>query len=346
MPALVTTAQARPQMSELRKDPVVERWVILSPERAARPSDFIPAPIPTADVASCAFCPGHESQTPPEVLAGRRSTSSANAPDWTYRIVPNKFPALRAEGELLRVDTGLYDRITGIGAHEVVVETPDHTGSLATMSDGAVADVLEACRERMRDLKKDQRFEHILFWKNHGAAAGATLEHPHSQLLALPIIPGMVREELAGAVRHVARTDRCIWCDIIEHDRQSDRLIAAATDAFTVLAPFAPRCPFETWVLPSRHCSAFEETTPEDMQVLATTLRDLLRRINRVLGTPPYNLMLHTAPLREPQRSRYHWHVELIPKLTTVAGFEWGSGFFINPIGPEESAARLRNGGE
>jgi UDPglucose--hexose-1-phosphate uridylyltransferase len=191
------------------------------------------------------------------------------------------------------------------------------------------------------DLKKDPRFEYILFFKNHGEAAGASLEHPHSQLIATPIIPIMVTEELEGAARYYDLKQRCVWCDMVRQDRGGRRMVAEE-NGFVVLAPFAPRFPFETWVLPSRHRSAFEESGFEDLQALARTLGDFLRRMNRVLNTPPYNFMLHTAPLHDSRLPHFHWHLEIIPKLTKVAGFEWGSGFFINPMAPEDSATHLR----
>jgi UDPglucose--hexose-1-phosphate uridylyltransferase len=327
-------------MPEFRKDPVVGRWVIISTERARRPSDFGPEPVRPKG-ASCVFCPGNEDKTPPEVLAGRPAETAPNSPGWTYRVVPNKFPALRIEGALEPSGEGVYDRMNGVGAHEVVIETPRHDGSLATMSEDAVTDVLLAFRERMLDLKKDSRFEYILIFKNHGEAAGASLEHPHSQLIATPIIPIMVTEELEGAARHYDRKYRCVWCDIVHQDRDSRRLVTAR-DGYVVLAPFAPRFPFETWILPEHHASAFEDSGYEELQALARVLRDFLGRLNSVLNTPPYNFMLHTAPLRDSRLPHFHWHLEVIPKLTKVAGFEWGSGFFINPMGPEDSAAHLR----
>ncbi len=327
-------------MPELRKDPVVGRWVIISTERARRPSDFGPEPVRPKG-RDCVFCAGNESKTPEEVVAGRPSATPPNTPGWTYRVVPNKFPALRIEGDVDPSGEGLYDRMNGIGAHEVVIETPDHAASLATLGDDAVTDVLLAFRERVLDLKKDARFEYILFFKNHGEAAGASIEHPHSQLIATPIIPIMVKEELDGGARYYDRKQRCVWCDIIRQDRGGRRMVLD-DNGFIALAPFAPRFPFETWIMPRAHRSAFEDSGYEELQALARTLREFLERMNRLLNDPPYNFMLHTAPLRDSRLAYFHWHLEIIPKLTKVAGFEWGSGFFINPLSPEDSAAHLR----
>ena len=328
-------------MSELRKDPVVGRWVIISSERGRRPSDFGPGPV-QPKLTSCVFCAGHEDKTPPEIIAGRSPGSLPNTPGWSYRVVPNKFPALRIEGELEASAEGLYDRMEGIGAHEVVIETPDHQASLATLSPDAVADVLLAYRDRVLDLKKDGRFQYILVFKNHGEAAGASLEHSHSQLIATPILPIMVTEELTGSAEYYDRKERCVWCDIVQQERRDRRRLIEDHDGFVIVAPFAPRFPYEAWILPDRHRSAFEESEIDDLRSLAGVLQDFLRRMNRVLNDPPFNFMLHTAPLHESALEHFHWHLEVIPKLTHVAGFEWGSGFFINPVAPEDAAMALR----
>ncbi|HSD67616.1 MAG TPA: galactose-1-phosphate uridylyltransferase [Vicinamibacteria bacterium] len=325
-------------MPELRKDPVVGRWVIIATERARRPSDFAPEPTPLKGPAGCVFCPGNEEQTPPEVVAFR----PGGAGRWSVRVVPNKFPALQVEGELEPTGEGIYDRLNGIGAHEVIIETPDHFANLGTLSVGAVADVLWAYRDRLLDLRKDPRFEYILLFKNHGAPAGASLEHPHSQLIATPIIPELVDEELRGAARYYRMKERCVWCDIVRQERRDGARIVLEEDGFLAIAPFAPRFPFETWVLPVAHRATFESIEPGDMDALARLLRALVGRFNRVLRDPPYNYALHTAPLRAVDLDHFHWHLEFMPKLTRVAGFEWGTGFFINPTPPEEAARFLR----
>ena len=329
-------------MPELRKDPVVGRWVIISTERARRPTDFAPDPVrPRA--SSCVFCEGSEDKTPPEILAGRPPGSEPNSPGWTYRVVANKFPALRIEGDLEPAGEGLFDYMNGVGAHEVVIETPDHAAALATLPIDTATDVFAAYRERLRDLKKDPRFEYVLVFKNYGEAAGASLEHPHSQLIATPIIPIMVTEELEGSARYWERKERCVWCDIVRQERRAGRRVIVEANGFVALAPFAPRFPFETWILPTRHQSAFEESEEDELRAFASAVQEVLGRINRTLHDPPFNFVLHTAPLRDSSLEHFHWHLEVIPKLTRVAGFEWGSGFFINPVPPEDSAAALRD---
>lgn len=328
-------------MPELRKDPVVGRWVIISTERARRPTDFQREPVRPRGT-SCVFCAGHEDKTPPEILAGRPESSPSNGPGWTYRVVANKFPALRIEGDLEPSGEGLFDRMNGVGAHEVVIETPDHQGSLATMPVDAVADVLLAFRDRILDLKKDPRFEYALVFKNFGEAAGASLEHPHSQLIATPITPIMVSEELTGSARYWEMKERCVWCDVVRQERRGRSRLILEQGGYIALAPFAPRFPFETWILPTQHRAAFEESGIDDLRALAGVLGEFMRRLTSTLNEPPFNFMLHTAPLRDSGLEYYHWHLEIIPKLTNVAGFEWGSGFFINPMPPESAAAALR----
>ncbi len=281
--------------------------------------------------------------TPRELLAFRRNGLAPNQPGWDLRVVPNQFPVLRVEGSLDRQGEGLFDKMNGIGAHEVIIETPRHDETLATMSEAAIEQVLWSYRERVQDLKQDRRFRYIIIFKNHGAAAGASLDHSHSQLIALPIVPREVRDEVTGARQHFASKERCVFCDIIRQDATDGRRLIAENADMTALAPYAPRFPFETWILPKRHQSLFEETPRHEYASLARLLGDILRRMNRALVSPPYNLLIHSAPFAEPTSDFYHWHVEIIPKLTKVAGFEWATGFYLNPTAPEEAAQVLRD---
>jgi UDPglucose--hexose-1-phosphate uridylyltransferase len=328
---------------ELRKDPVTARWVIISTDRSKRPSDFRIERSSVIGAEFCPFCAGREDMTPPEVLAFRHHGGAPNTPGWDLRVVPNKFPALHVEGNLDREGEGLFDRMNGIGAHEVIIETPDHGKTLATMSEPEIERVLWAFRERIVDLKRDIRFRYILIFKNHGGAAGATLEHAHSQLIALPIVPDFVREEVLGAKRHYASKERCVFCDIIRQEVAAGRRIIHENAEVLALSPYAPRFPFETWLLPRSHGARFEDAPRNVYESLARMLKSVLQRMNRALESPSYNLVLHTSPLSEPTTDYYHWHVELMPKLTRTAGFEWGTGFYINPTSPEEAAQVLRN---
>ncbi len=330
-------------MSELRKDPVTGRWVIISTERRKRPTDFRLESVKITRDDSCPFCEGHEHMTPRELLAHRRNGSGPNSSGWELRVVPNQFPVLRVEGTLDRQGEGLFDKMNGIGAHEVIIETPRHEETLATMGDAAVEQVLWAFRERVLDLKQDRRFRYIIVFKNHGAAAGASLDHSHSQLIALPIVPREVRDEVDGARAHFTAKERCVFCDIVRQERQDSRRLIAENADMVAIAPYAPRFPFETWLLPERHQASFEDAPRHEIAALARLLSDVLRRLNRALRFPPYNLLIHSAPLAEPAGDFYHWHVEIIPTLTKVAGFEWATGFYLNPTAPEEAAQVLRD---
>ena len=331
-------------MPELRKDPITGRWVIIATDRAKRPGDFIRQSVPPGTAKICPFDYGNEHKTPPELLA-YRNNGGRDEPGWRVRVIPNKFPVLGIEGELSRQGDGMYDKMNGIGAHEVIVETPDHAATLSNMPEKQIEELFWAFKERVSDLKKDRRFRYIMLFRNHGEVAGASLEHPHSQLIALPVIPDSVREEVEGSKRFFDLKERCIYCDIIRQEASVGTRVVTDTDRFTVIEPYAPRFPFETWILPKRHESHFEDTDAPTLANLAWIVRTTLRKIDKVLERPPYNFILHSAPVQEPFLPYYHWHMEIIPKLTKVAGFEWGSGFYINPTPPEESAKFLRDVG-
>ncbi|OGQ51592.1 MAG: galactose-1-phosphate uridylyltransferase [Deltaproteobacteria bacterium RIFCSPLOWO2_02_FULL_53_8] len=328
-------------MPEFRKDPIIGRWVIISTERGKRPSEFENNQV-TPKAGFCPFCSGNELKTPHEVLAYRKNNSGPNTSGWHIRVVPNKFPALKVEGDISREGDGVYDKMNGIGAHEVIIESPDHKDTLASVSTRQFEEILWAYRDRIIDLKRDLRLRYILIFKNHGEAAGATLEHSHSQLIALPIIPKRVAEEIDGSLEYYNFKERCIFCDIIRQEiMQGARVIAENMD-FIAVTPYAPKAPFEIWLLPKAHESSFENCQKHHYENLAVIFSEVLKRMNKVLNNPPYNFILHTAPLKDGATQHYHWHFEIMPKLTKVAGFEWGSGFYINPTPPEEAAQFLR----
>ncbi len=328
-------------MPELRKDPVIGRWVIISTERGKRPSEFEHIHPPVKG-GFCPFCPGNEDKTPPEIIAYRKDGGAPNTPGWHVRVVPNKYPALRVEGELMREGDGVYDKMNGVGAHEVIIESPDHNDTLSTISTEQFEEVLWAYRDRIIDLKKDPRLRYVLIFKNHGEAAGASLEHTHTQLIALPIIPKRVSEELDGSLEYYNFKERCIFCDIVRQELLQNVRVVSENSDFVAIAPYAPKSPFEVWILPKAHESCFENCQKHHYKSLAMIFSDVLRRMDRVLNYPPYNFILHASPIKNGTLEYYHWHFEIMPKLTKVAGFEWGSGFYINPTPPEESARYLR----
>jgi UDPglucose--hexose-1-phosphate uridylyltransferase len=332
-------------LPEFRKDPITGRWVIVAVDLAMRPTDFVRDHVVPAGGRFCPLCPGHEEKTPPEVLAYRPSGGQPNHGGWSLRVVPNKFPALRVEGDLSRQGEGLYDKMNGVGAHELVIETPDHMLTMGDLTDKQVEDVFWAVRDRIVDLRKDFRLRYIIVFKNHGDGAGATLEHSHSQIVALPVVPKRVTEELDGAKRYYDYRERCIYCDIIRQDIENGARVVLETEHFVALSPYAARFPFEIWILPKKHVSHFENIEIPEVKNLGWIQRAVIRKLDKVLEQPAYNLMVHSAPIQEGAMAHYHWHIELMPKLTKVAGFEWGTGFYINPTPPEEAARFLREVG-
>jgi UDPglucose--hexose-1-phosphate uridylyltransferase len=329
-------------MPELRKDPILGRWVIIAHERAKRPHDFkaeLPTPGPSA---ACPFCQGQEDKTPPEILAYRDFGSRPDGPGWRIRVVPNRFPALKIEGSLNKRGDGIYDVMEGIGAHEVIIETPLHHTSMAQLGPENIREVLWAYRDRLVDLKRDSRLVHGMLFKNVGVAAGASLEHTHSQLIVTPIVPITVWEEMTGSLEFYNYRGRCIYCDMVRQELSVERRLVYDSTHFTAFCPFASRFPFETWIVPRVHSSHFENITKPSLEDLAQVLHQVLNKLELALDSPAYNYIIHTAPFDHAELPHYHWHIEVIPRLTRVAGFEWGSGFYINPVPPESAAAFLR----
>lgn len=337
-------------MPELRKDPIIGRWVIISTERGRRPTDFYLAPERPEVTKSCPFCPGNEDKTPPEIFAFREPNSAPNVPGWHIRVVPNKYPALRIEGDLEKMGIGMFDRMNGIGAHEVIIESPEHMTPFEELPLEHIGKIFEVFKIRMEDLARDRRFRYTLSFKNVGEQAGASLRHPHSQIIATPITPKRVAEELNGAQEYYTYKDRCVYCDIIREEQNQKVRIVYENISFIAFCPFASRFPFEVWVLPKRHHPDYVSITVNEIPALADIMKQVLQRLARTLNRPQYNYIIHTGPVRWPRKGYwttieydYHWHIEIMPRLTRVAGFEWGTGFYINPTPPEEAAEYLRS---
>ena len=329
-------------MPELRRDPVIGRWVIISAERGKRPTDYAYEPEPEMGKL-CPFCPGNESKTPSELIAYAPTGREKNKTGWWLRVVPNKFPALAIEGELNKKGDGMYDKMNGIGAHEVLIESPHHKKEIPDMENQRVEDIFWAYRDRVLDLRKDQRFEYILIFKNKGSAAGASLSHPHSQLIAMPMVPVRIKQEISGCKKYYDYKERCVYCDIIAQELSENVRVVAENEHFVALEPFAPRFPFETWILPKLHDSHFEDIQKPEAFSLSQIVKLVLTKLRLVLDDPPFNYILHNAPLKEAPMPYYHWYLEIIPKMYKVAGFEWGTGFYINPTPPEEAARFLKD---
>jgi len=332
-------------MPQLRKDPVTREWVIIATERSRRPTDFkVSEDVEGRPAFSekCPFCPGNESMTPPEVLAYRAAGSAPNGPGWWVRVVPNKFPALAIEGSLDRTGFGMYDMMNGIGAHEVIVECVEHNRSLNSITALQAQEVFWAYRDRFLDLIQDRRFKYILLFRNHGKIAGASLEHPHSQLIALPMVPQDVTLKIEGAARYYDYHERCIYCDMIKQEMSFGERVVTVNDEFVAFCPFAAKYPFETWIMPRRHEQSFGLMERGSMNAFAGICQDVLQRISASLNSPPYNFTLHTAPVNQDRERDFHWHLSIMPRLTIAAGFEMGTGVYINVTAPEDAASFLR----
>ena len=281
--------------------------------------------------------------TPPEVWAQRQNQNIENGPDWTVRVVPNKYPALVADSARKDGSEQFYESQPGLGAHEVIIESPNHDLSLAKVGASQLVAIVRAYRARMRTLSQDPRWRYALLYKNQGDRAGATLEHVHSQLIALPAAPKAALEELHGAKLHYQTTGRCIYCEIIEREATGRERIIFEHENFVALCPFAPRFAYETWILPKAHSADFTASTESDVSDFARALHETIMRLDRALGDPPFNYFIHAMPMDEVVRHHYHWQLKILPQLARAAGFEWGTGAHINAVAPEQAARLLRD---
>ncbi len=336
--------------SELRKDPFSDGWIIVSPDRNMKPSDFKVESVNTqqnAFEAQCPFCPGNEKETSVEIRAFGRNDSE-NLSEWGIRVVANRFPALKIENKLTFDNLNkVHNRIGGMGAHEVIIESSEHNLEFHTFSNQKRAEILEVFRERIEDLHKDYRFAYVQLFRNFGKEAGASLIHPHSQIIAVPTIPKRSMEEIKASKNFWKTYSECIFCSKINNtDNFKERIILENED-FVSFVPYAARFAFETWVMPKKHSAKFENCSPEELKSLSDIMGKTQTAIANCLKNPPYNLVLHTSPnmnnkFLENIQDYFHWHFEIIPRITSIAGFEWGTGFYINPISPEKSAEMLR----
>ena len=329
-------------MSELRRDPITGRTVVIAPERLSGTRLWVPTPPAPSDGDSrCPFCEGNEDLAGREILAWRDNGQRHNGPGWRVRVVPSRIPALRVESHYAEPTAALFQTLGGLGAHEVIIESPSHHADWSTMSADEIRTVLWAWRERMRDLRRDIRLKTFLVVKNVGAGAGATLEHPHSQLLALPFVPLHLDDELAGARECEKKDHRCAYCRLIDEELAGDvRVIGSDNDTLAISA-FASRVPFETWILPRRHLASFDDECDDCLGLIAARIRDTIARLHVALKAPPYSVLLHTAPVGE-AATAYHWHIEIIPRLAPASGLAWGGGIHINPVTPEAATRALR----
>jgi UDPglucose--hexose-1-phosphate uridylyltransferase len=332
-------------MSELRLNRATKEWIIVAKERAKRPHEFHreehKKKLPAFD-PNCPFCPENEKKTPPEVFALRDEETKANHPGWRIRVVTNKYPALDPKREISGITGEFFKRTIGLGKHEVIIESTQHNKSLATLSLKQVQEVCEVYWKRYLVLKDDKRFKLIIIFRNHGLSAGTSLTHPHSQLIALPLVPASIRHLLEEAMRYYDDHGSCVFCDMIHQELVQKKRIILESKEFMVFHPFASRAPFETWIVPKKHNACFGNIDQEEVKAMASVLKEILEKLYIKLEDPDYNLMIRTAPIKDAQEDYYHWYIQILPRLTTPAGFELGSGVFINSSLPEETARFLK----
>jgi UDPglucose--hexose-1-phosphate uridylyltransferase len=326
---------------ELRQNIITREWVIIATERARRPDEFVRpkkaiTPVPAFD-PGCPFCPGNESMSSAETYR------IPEGEGWKVRVVGNKFPALSREGDRVRRIDGVYRSMSGVGFHEVVVEHRRHDLSPALYSVEDLAKVIRVYRQRYMQMRKDPRVEAIIVFKNHGESAGTSLAHPHSQITATPIVPTQVRHRMDEAIRFFDETGECVFCTTLRSELADGIRIVASTDSFVAFIPYAALSPFHLWIFPVRHCSSFDEIEEYEITDLAATLRTVLGKLYHGLNNPDYNFSIRSIPAREGQREFFHWYLTVIPRIVRTAGFEIGSGMYINTTLPEESARFLRD---
>ena len=335
------------QSPEFRFDPLTNRWVIVAHDRAARPYEFIAESTKRVQTP-CPFCAGREGDTPAPVSVYPNS-SRRNSQDWQIRVVPNRFPALVPVAEILEPPTPqITDVLTqwkpfvGKGVHEVIIEGPCHTVSLSELEDEQTILTFTAYRDRMKSLHDQGRWAYIQIFKNVGAAAGSSVEHAHSQLVALPWTPRRVAQEVDGSRKAYESLGRSFFEALLERELKEQTRIVSESDFFVAFCPYWSRFPYEICVLPKRLSWRFERLSDEEIESLALFVKGLVKRVERTLGSPAYNYLIHTAPFDGSGDGHYSWHVEFIPRLIKVAGFEMATGCYINPVPPELAAQRLR----
>jgi UDPglucose--hexose-1-phosphate uridylyltransferase len=326
-------------MPELRQDPVTGNWVVIATERSKRPSDFQVRPDEKRGGA-CPFCKGNEKMTPPEIVAFREAGTGRDEPGWWIRVVPNKYPALEMNEEIA-VSSNFFTSMSGVGAHEVIIEAPEHETPLEELDLAQIMEIFRAWRDRYQALMARKTIRYVQIFKNEGAVAGASLEHPHSQVIAVPLVPSVIAAELNGANTYFLDRGHCPYCDMIGHESETGKRLISENGRFIAFCPFASRFPFEIMLLPKQHQASFAALDESLVQDFSAIVKESMSRLSASLHRPPYNLMLHTAPAGYEGATYYHWHIEVLPRLAIVAGFEWGTGFYINPTPPETAARYL-----
>ncbi len=327
-------------MSEMRKDPILNRWIIVAPHRRDRPNEFKRASGNAGYV--CPFCEGNEALTPRECWAYRDTGTAADETGWRVRVVPNKYPALASTADIPPQDDALHPAGPAKGVHEIIIDTPRHVVAVSELSHEEVFWSLLACRDRIRYWKAARPEGFTMWFKNVGREAGATMAHLHSQLMLLPVGPAAVEEEIEGSRDYFQQFSQCVFCAMIGRERAERRRVVHEGGGVVAFCPFASRFAFETWIMPEQHASHFEDADDDTLHAAAATLQLVLSRLESRMPNPAYNVILHSTPRGREQLPHYHWHLEILPRAERAAGFEWGSGCSINPVLPCAAAEKLR----
>ena len=328
-------------MSHLRQNVITKDWVIFATERAKRPHEFarsldeIPPELPIYK-HNCPFCKGNENLSETEYLR------IEDEQGWRVRIIPNKYPALSPIGDRIRHSDGIHRSITGVGYHEVIIEHPDHRATIALMEIGDVINILRAYRQRYNQISQDRRIESVLIFKNHGESAGTSLEHPHSQITATPVVPSQTRYRMIEAISYFDDTGACLFCYTLNDELNAKERIVFETEHFVAFMPYAALSPFHMWIFPRRHSSSFGDITEPELTDLAYNLKTVLAKLFYGLNNPAYNYTIRSIPTDEKQSDYFHWYLAIVPRVSKAAGFELGSGMYINTAMPEDSAKFLR----
>ena len=334
-------------MHELRKDILLGRWVAVMSESKA-PFEYNLPSYKIQKERNCILCPGREHETPPDITSVRTPGSSR----WWVRALPSLNPVFQIEGDLCRKGVGIYDKMNSIGANEILIESPEHNVRPEDLGIEQMIRVITLYRDRIADLEKDSRFRYILIYKDSGIDAGEIFSHPLSFLMATPMIPKTVKDELDNAKQYFTYKERCIFCDIISEELRVGERVILETKKFVAFCPYAAQFPFESWIIPKRHSCAFNEITYDEIEDMGLILMSVLKKLRDIFRDPPFNYYIHTAPNMVPRRDHwhtlgedFHWHLEIMPRLIRTSGFEWGSGFYILPTSPENAAKYLREVG-
>ena len=326
----------------LRKDPMTQRWVVISPDRADLPSPDLPARPAGLAREACPFCPGHEAQTGSEIHVEREAGTLPNASGWSVRVVADRYPIFRIEGGLEKSAEGMYDSMNAVGAHEILIETPEHQRHWADFDPTQLERVFRAAQQRSVDLRNDSRFRHVVWVRNYGLR-GSVFQHPHSHIMASAFVPRAIEEELKGFRDYARWKERCVLCDIVKQEQRDGRRLLGREDHVVAFAPFASGFPYEFWLVPTHHSHDFGGASPRILRDLARLVQHTLRGVQRLLNDPPYTMVLHSCPLGEFSQDEYHWHLEVVPQPPHALGPELGTGILINPVPPELAAERYRH---